>query len=66
MQKQLREAYARDPEANLLCELARTLCESAMSLEENRGFRIHWLWLTLGLMLFFILCVFLFFSFVRP
>lgn len=66
MRDLLREAYSRNPEASLLGQLARNLCDPAIPINGNRRFRIHPLCLTLGLILSFTLCVFLYFSFVRP
>ena len=64
MRELLRRRYSQDPDASLLGQLARYLCDSARSSDENRGFHIHPLCLTLGLILFSIVCVFLYFSFV--
>lgn len=66
MRELLRQAYSRDPGASLLGQLAGSLCDSASRTAENRGFRIHPLCLTLGLILLFVVSVFLYFSFVRP
>ena len=65
MRELLREAYARDPEASLLDQLTRNPCDPANPIHENRRLRIHPLYLTLCLVLSFMLCVFLYFSFVR-
>ena len=65
MRDLLREADSRDPEASLLAQVTRSLCDPASGIDENRRFRIHPLYLTLCLILFFAFCVFLYFSFVR-
>lgn len=65
MQELLRETSARDPEASLLGQLARNFCDSTIAVNENRRLRIHPLYLTLGLILIFMFCVFLYFSFIR-
>ena len=66
MRELLRDAYARDPEASLLGQLASSLCDPFIPIDKNKRFRLHPLYLILGLLLFFVLCVFLYFSFVRP
>ena len=66
MRELMRQAYSRDPDTSLLGQLSRSMCDSARRTAEKRGFRIHPLRLTLGLILLFIVSVFLYFSFVRP
>ena len=66
MRRILREAYAQDPERSLLGQLARRLRDPAMPFAPNGRSRAHPLWLTLGLIGLFVLCVFLYFSFLSP
>lgn len=64
MRELLRDTYSRGADASLLGQLACNLCDSASPTDDHSGFPIHPLCLTLGLILLFIVCVFLYFSFV--
>ena len=66
MRSLLREAYSQDPERSFLERFARSLRDPAIPLDANNRRRLHPLWLTLGLMLMLGICVFLYFSFLRP
>jgi len=66
MRALLREAYLQDPERSFLERFARSLRDPAMPLDVNNRLRLHPLWLALGLMVLLVMCVFLYFSFLRP
>jgi hypothetical protein len=66
MRDLLREAYSRDQEESFLGELARRLRDPAIPRDANNRPRVHPLWLTLGFVGVLAVCVFLYFSFVRP
>jgi hypothetical protein len=66
MQTLLREAYARDAEKSFLGQIVRRLRDPAMPRDANNRFRIHPLWLTMGLIAGLVMVVFTYFSFLRP
>jgi hypothetical protein len=66
MRRILREAYAQNPERSVLGQLARRLRDPAMPFAPNGRPRPHPLWLMLGLIGLFALCVFLYFSLLSP
>lgn len=65
MRALLREAYSQDPEKSFLGQLARRLRDPAMPRDANNHPRAHPLWLTLGLIVVFVVGVFVYFSFLR-
>ncbi len=65
MRTLLREAYSQDPEKSFLGHLGRRLRDPAMPRDANNRLHIHPLWLTLGLIVVFVVSVVLYFSFVR-
>jgi len=66
MRDLLREAYSRDREESFLGQVTRRLRDPAMPRDANNRPRVHPLWLTLGLMVAFAVCIFFYFSFIRP
>lgn len=62
MRKRLREAYARDPEKSFLAQIARNASDPAMPRDANNRPRIHPVWLTLGLIVLFVIGVFSYFG----
>ena len=65
MRNLLRAAYAEDPEKSFLGLCIRGLRDPAIPVDAKNRSRAHPLWLTLGLIALFVLCVFLYFSFLR-
>jgi len=65
MQRLLREAYAQDPEKNFLALIGRNVSDPVMPRDANNRPRIHPLWLTLGLVVVFVIGVFFYFSFAK-
>ncbi len=65
MRRLLRDAYAQDPEKSFLGQIGRNTADPAMPRDANNRPRIHPLWLTLGLVILFVMAVFFYFSFVK-
>jgi hypothetical protein len=65
MRELLREAYSADPENSFLGEFTRHLSDPAMPRDAKHRFRVHPLWLILGVVLVFVLSVLVYFSFLR-
>lgn len=65
MRELLREASSQDPEKSLLGHITRCFQDSAVRVNGNDRARVHRLWLRLGLVLLSVICVFLYFSFIR-
>ena len=65
MRRLLREAYAQDPEKSFLARIGRNVSDPVMPLDANNRPRIHPLWLTLGLVVVFVIGVFFYFSFAK-
>lgn len=66
MRDLLREAYSRDQEKSFLGQVACHLRDPVIPRDANNRSRVHPLWLTLGLIVVFVICVFLYFSVARP
>jgi type VI protein secretion system component VasF len=65
MRKLLREAYAQDPEKSFFAQLGPFMSDPAMPRDRENRFRIHPLWLCLGLFALLAVATFFFFSFAR-
>jgi hypothetical protein len=65
MRRLLREAYAQDPEKSFLAGIGRNVSDPVMPRGANNRPRIHPLWLTLGLVVVFVIGVFFYFSFAK-
>jgi hypothetical protein len=65
MRKLLRDAYFEDPEKSFLGQIGQNLRDSAKPRDESNRPRFHPLWLTLSLVILFVIAVFFYFSFVQ-
>ena len=65
MRKLLRDAYAQDPEKSFLGQIGRNTSDPAMPRHANNRRRMHPMWLTLVLIVVFVIGVFFYFSFAK-
>jgi len=65
MRRLLREAYAKDAEKSFLARIGRNVSDPVMPRDINNRPRLHPLWLTLGLVVVFVIGVFFYFSFAK-
>jgi hypothetical protein len=65
MRNLLRDTYAQDPEKSFLGQIGRNASDPAMPRDANNRPQIHPLWLTLGLVILFVMAIFFYFSFVK-
>ena len=65
MRMLLRDAFTQDPEKSFLGQICRNASDPAMPRNTNDRFRIHPLWLILGLITAFVIGVFFYFSFAK-
>jgi hypothetical protein len=64
MRDLLREAYSRDRDESFLRQFVYGLRDPAMPIDSNNRPQVHPLLLVLGLIVVFVICVFLYFSVV--
>jgi len=66
MHRLIREVYCADPDTSFLSKFTRSLADPAMPAGVNKHLQPHPLWLTLILIVTFVLIVFLCFSLLQP